>query len=64
MRDCSSKGRTARGDKSGMAKLTTKEVIDIKSLFGSMPQAKIARMFGVHVMTINDIFKGRSWVHI
>lgn len=50
-----------RGEKVGSARLTEKEVQEIRGLQGKLLQREIAEMFGVHVMTVNDILKGRTW---
>jgi hypothetical protein len=47
------------------AKLTPVDVGVIRRLVaGGRSQASVSRTFGVHVMTINDIIRGRTWVGV
>lgn len=48
------------------SRLTEGEVLDIRALYatGSVLQRELAARFGVHIMTINDILKRRTWVHL
>lgn len=55
-------GRTPRGERQGGARLTTAEVLKIKSLLAEGgSQSAIARSYGVSVSAIHEIRKGRSW---
>jgi len=54
-------GTTNRGERHGMSKLTTEDVIAIRSMHGRLLQREIAAQFGVSIMAVNSILKGRSW---
>lgn len=54
-------GRTARGERSGTAKLTQRQVDQIRSLLGKKPQRVIGQMFGVSESAICHIHAGRCW---
>ena len=53
-----------RGEACGSAKLTARQVAEIRSLIGTIPQTRIAQMFGVSKCCINAIKAGRAWKHI
>jgi len=55
-----------RGELNGTAKLTDKQVVQIKNLLksGTMLSKDIAKMFNVSVQTICFINKGKTWKHI
>ena len=42
-------------------KLTLADVHEIRTLFGTMSHSEIAKRYGVHRITIHDIFSGRNW---
>lgn len=54
-------GTTNRGERQGAAKLTEADVLEIRSLLGSLTQAEIARQFGVDPSHISDIKHGKKW---
>lgn len=54
-------GTIARGSKSGSAKLNEQQVKEIRRLYGSMSQTKIAAQFGVANQTVSSIVLGQSW---
>lgn len=61
--DCVAKKRHAFGERNGHARLTEKQVMEIRSRYcGSV--SKLAREFGVSPATICDIGKRRSWRHL
>lgn len=67
MKDCVQKGRSVnnRGESCGTAKLTNKQVLDIRSrsvCWGS--EKRLAKEFGVNPNTICHIRKGRTWKHV
>ena len=64
MMDMVRKGRSNRGDKNGMAKLTAEKVLEIKMLFHHFDDSEIARKFFVAPRTIKDIRGGKSWGHL
>lgn len=56
----------SRGENNNFAKLTEKEVIEIKSLLrtGKYTQIEISKLFNVRNTTINAIKMGKTWKHI
>lgn len=65
MQDCLSKNRTARGIKSGRAKLSESDVKEIRLLQeGGMSYRVIARQFSVDQRTIYDAVNGRNWKYL
>jgi hypothetical protein len=55
---------SAIGEKNGQAKLTDKEVIEIRELKGKFSQQKISEMFGVSRQLISFIHLRKNWTHI
>ncbi len=64
MRDKVNKGRQSYGEISKNAKLTEKEVLEIRNLKGELSQRKIAKLYGVGKTTITSIHRGISWQKI
>lgn len=59
------KGRHAKGEHHGCAKVSEADVREIRSLHsGGMSQLGIARQFGISNSTIHLIVKGRLWAHV
>lgn len=60
------RNRQPKGEKSHRALLSNAQVRKIKKLY--FPQKlgyrKLAKMFGVHFVTIGDIIRGTTWSHI
>jgi hypothetical protein len=54
-------GTANRGEKSGLAKLSSQQVLRIKKLKGKVPQSLIANVYGVSTGAIHKIFYGKSW---
>lgn len=62
MRDMAEKGRSLKGEKHSLSKLTETQVIQLKKLLaGGLSLTKAARMFNVNRATISDIKHGRTW---
>jgi hypothetical protein len=65
MKDAASKGRTrpsgVRGERQHSAKLKEKDVLEIRKMFGKIPQVEIARLFGVTPTAILLIKRKRNW---
>ena len=62
LRDAAEKGRTARGQDHGNAKLTNEDIQHIRSrLRHGHPQGEIASELGVSLTTISSINTGRGW---
>lgn len=69
VQDCISKGRFTVGSRNGISKLTEKDVIKIRSLYGKyghkgLVQRKIAKMFNVSRILISDITRRKTWKHV
>lgn len=64
MRDCVERNRIARGEQNGRAKLTEKEVLQIRAIEGKMAAKDIALKFRISKSQVNDILKRRKWTHI
>lgn len=54
-------GTHSRGERSGTAKLTEEDVIEILALRGTATRAAIGERFGVSGATIFDIHAGKTW---
>lgn len=62
--DMASKGRAAKGEGHGKAKLSAKDVVKIKGLLSSGETlAKIASKYNVSFGAIHKIKSGRNWAH-
>lgn len=61
-RDSVSKGRQARGDSHGGAKVTAQEVLLIRS--DPRPQRVIALEYGISRIQVGNIRRGISWSHL
>jgi hypothetical protein len=57
-------GTTCRGERCALAKLTEKQVLDIRSLAKSVQLKDIAKHYGVDPSTIGQIVKRRRWAHL
>lgn len=61
--DAVERGRNARGEKNGRAKLTKEQVVEIRRL--RLTERKkineLARLYGVHFNSISNILKERYW---
>ena len=61
MADKEAHGTVAAGERNGSSKLTRAQVVEIRSLKGSVSQEKIGKMFGVAQSTISEIHLGKKW---
>lgn len=61
MDDQSVHGTRAMGERTGTAKLTAPQVLEIKRLKGTMSRKDIAAMFGVTSSQVGYIHAGKSW---
>lgn len=65
MRDAANKGRTARGERHPHAKLTERQVSDIRKLYaGGLAKVRIAELFGVNSTTVHYVVTGHAWRHV
>lgn len=64
--DALAKGRMARGERSGPARLTEEQVREIRRTYvpGEMSYAALARRYGVAMVTIHHIVVGNTWRHV
>jgi len=54
-----------KGEDSGRAKLSEKEVIEIRDKFREgMKQKELSKIYSTPLPTIKDITRGRSWAHL
>lgn len=58
--DCARKGRYASGENHSKAKLTRKQVDEIRRRAGER-QVDLAREFGVHQVTISHVIRFKRW---
>lgn len=61
MADMVAKGRQARGQRHGSAKLTPDQVAEIRSLAGTMLHREIAALFGISKQQVGHILRGEQW---
>lgn len=68
IRDCKAKGRNAYGERNGQARLTNKQVAEIKAIYKprsrELGRRALARRFSVSDATIDRIVRGVSWKQI
>jgi len=68
VRDMHKKGRAKilKGENSKQAKLTEKQVIEIKKILynSNLPSNEIAKIYKVNFVTIHDIKHNKTWKHI
>ena len=64
MADMPIHGTSQKGEKTKGAKLTAKEVTEIRQLAGTMSQADIARIYSVAQSTVCLIVSRRNWAHV
>jgi hypothetical protein len=62
--DAQAHGVIVKGERHANAKLTAPEVIEIRRLFGTLPQIEIGRRFGVTQGAIRRIGLGLNWKHL
>lgn len=62
--DRAANGRTARGEGSGVAKLTEPEIVAIRAARGRQRQVDLAARFGVDQTHISRIQRGEAWAHV
>jgi hypothetical protein len=61
MRDCATKGRTARGARHGNVVLTESIVKRIVRMAASLNPSRIAKRLGLKRQTVNGVVKGYKW---
>jgi hypothetical protein len=67
-RDMDNKGRRinrpVRGERQGLAKLTSNSVIRIRIVAGSLSAEKIAKAIGVSKKCVLNVIHNKTWTHI
>ncbi len=65
MRDMVTKGRNARGEKCGPAKVTDRQAVEIRLLRkAGFPNRELAGAFGVSRNMIEKVTTGQTWKHL
>ena len=64
IRDRDARGRTARGERHGLAKLTAGDVLAIRAEYRPGAAPALADQYGVAPSTIWSIGEGRTWTHL
>lgn len=65
MNDCKKKNRIARGEMLPGAKLSDKDIIEIRAMNSNGIKTKyIAEIYGVHRVTIQNIITKKTWRHV
>lgn len=65
MVDCANKGRTRRGERCSWAKLTSKDVLQMRCLRKiGLFQREIAKLFDVDRAHVSLVTRGKSWAHL
>jgi hypothetical protein len=63
-RDMSERGRSPRGEKSGVSKLTESDVREIRSRYGQETFIKLSKEYGVCKANVMSIVYRQSWKHV
>ncbi len=65
-RERKGRGHYKRGENNSCHKLTNEQVLEIRRLYavGGISYRKLAAMFGICNVTVNDIVRRRIWKHI
>ncbi len=64
LRDMAAKGRHARGETNGAAKLSAAQVAGMRAdRAAGMPQAELAAKYGVSQPAVSRIVTGKTWAH-
>ncbi len=62
--DMMKKGRHAKGERQGIAKLNTSDIIKIKELVKTMTHRQVSKIYNVDRSTIGKVITGVNWRHI
>lgn len=63
MMDRAKHGTSNRGEQQWQARLTTEQVLEIRSLRGA-PQRELAKRFGITPAYVSELQTGRKWGHL
>jgi HNH endonuclease len=61
---CIASGRRAKGERNGAAKLTTADVVYIRTAYGKFSQQELAEAKGVDPSMVSRIVRGKKWAHV
>ena len=64
VRDRGERGRTARGERNGLAKLTEADVLAIRAEYSPGDAPALAERYGVAARTIRGVATGATWKHV
>ena len=64
MQDMVERNRSAKGERNGNVKLEEEQVRAIKALPPSIPNARVAKLFGVSASAVQQIRANLTWKHI
>lgn len=65
MADRNAKGRTARGERIAVSRLTDSQVLEMRRLRGEgMSETALGRLFGVNRSTAHCVVRGKLWRHL
>lgn len=62
--DMQLKGRSSRGEHRPASKLTSQDVLEIRSLVGLLSQKDLSEVYGVSVPGISKIVNRKIWKHV
>lgn len=63
--DMKSKGRHLFGERNSVAKVTEKDVLEIKEMLNmNIPQTRIAKAYGISQIEVSRINTGQRWSHV
>lgn len=57
-------GTRVRGEQMYNAKLTVKDVLEIRSLAGKISQSKMGARYGVNQAVISSVVRRKTWAHV
>lgn len=64
IQDMVKKNRQVKGSKSGMSKLTEKDILEIHMLYNIMTGVEIAKIYNMTSANIYEILSGQTWKHV
>ena len=64
--DAARKGRMTRGERISWSILTERDVVEIRNRYaaGGITQTALAKEFGVHVATLSQVVRHKTWKHV
>ena len=61
---CIASGRRAKGERNGAVKLTTTDIVYIRTSYGKLSQRELAETVGVDPSMVSRIIRGEKWAHV